>query len=204
MANGTRNRGPGSRRRSSNEEGPTRSDGNSKKTLEDEWNHPFSTPSSVSGRGRGRGRGRESAAQPTAQSREGNGHEPCANAELTTSREHTASQERGGSGETGHSSQREGRRGDTMEGEGGLEEGFDGEGGGGGGEDDPLDALFGDENMMDVAEAGEEGGWEGVGCRWEMGGNGERENSSSRLRAQPATISDHPQQSFAGMYIHTP
>ena len=182
-----------------NEEGLTHCDGrNGQTTIEDEWSHPFSR-SGVNERGRGR----DNHTRQTTQTKQRSPHELTRSVTDCTTGDHTTTNTEGGDSryhtEAGLVSQRE-RGEDGMMGEGRLEErregGFEGEGRGG--EDDPLEALFGDENMMDVGEAGE-GGWERGERGCEMVGEGnDRESERLVTEQQPATISE-PQPSLSGI-----
>ena len=154
-----------------NEEGNTR---HHDEAAEDEWSHPFSRAESSRVRRRRR-EGRDGQmsmrGEPhTHQSTENSSNHPISatggsgdGSQLASTSIHSSSLSRapppGGAG------------GDVMVMEGVGEKGREGEvcgergsgggcdSGGGGGFVDPLDALFGEENMMDVGE----GGWEGGG-----------------------------------------
>lgn len=139
-------------KRSVNEECPSRYN-------EDEWNHPFSIPA----RDLNSAQGRERDVQTTSTTK---------NSARNMST--TASSQRGL-----HSTPQDVRSRHSVSGDSGgedvmVEGGWVGEEGEGRGDEresggvvqvsDPLDALFGEENMMDVAgEEGEGGGWEGGG-----------------------------------------
>ena len=147
-------------KQSVNEEGPSHYN-------EDEWNHPFSIPA----RDLNSAQGRERDVQATSNTKNSAG-----NSSTSTSSQsglHSTTQ----NGSSRHSVSRipsDGSGEDVMVEGGYVEEDGEGRGGerGSGGVtqvSDPLDALFGEENMMDVAgEEGEGGGWEGGGGAFGM------------------------------------
>ena len=141
-------------RRGTNGEGLPRHDRDNE-TVEDEWSHPFSRPArDMSRRGR---EGERIAPGHTALTTSSRSSQPASagrHSNLLDGRNRHSVSHHGGVGEVMMEGVCEGERGEE-------EEEGRGEAGSGGGRSgsvpqvvDPLDALFGEENMMDVAEGG--------------------------------------------------
>ena len=138
----TRHSGRGRRRAVVNGQGLTRN-GCEEKSIEDEWSNPFSRSSGD----RARERERERTGENTSRERV----DTERSSEDSSSLQQTGSRLR-----EEESVEVAGRVSDIQTSAGACGEVVEG----GGGDMDHLDALFGEENMMDVGEGGwEEGGW---------------------------------------------